>query len=70
MADPANIETIQARLHLEAIQSVRCMVLQRFLAEFDPRTSDLDRTYLELLHRAQTAIAAALEAEGESSDVP
>lgn len=60
MADTTNIETLQAQIRRDAVQVVRCTVLRRLLAEFDPQHSDLTLDYAGLLVRVRDVITTAM----------
>lgn len=59
MADTTNIETIQARLHQEALLTMRAAALRRLLVEWDPQSTDAQATYVELLERAHRVLDEA-----------
>lgn len=65
MADPANIEALQAQRGQASREANRRAVLQRLLVEFAPQPDNPTLDYRGLLQRAQAAIAKELaEQEG------
>ena len=65
MADPANIEAIQAERAQVTTLATRSYALRRLLAEFAPQPDDAQLDYRGLLQRAEAVIATALtHAEG------
>ena len=68
MADPANIEAIQATKAEEARLVVRMDAVQRLLAILGPRPDDAHVGYIALLQRARNALTKELQQQGVDDD--
>ena len=64
MADPTNIEAIQAAKAQEAWLVVRMDAVQRLLAVLNPRPDDARMGYIALLQRARNALTKELQEQG------
>jgi predicted component of type VI protein secretion system len=70
MADPANLETLQAQREQETQQLYRRNALRHALSVLDPQPGDVALDYGALLTRLQDVITAALAAQHPEAAQP
>ena len=66
MADPANLETLQAQREQETQQLYRRNALRHTLSVLDPQPGDVTLDYGALLTRLQAVLTAELAAQSET----
>jgi hypothetical protein len=70
MADPANLETLQAQREQETQQLYRRNALRHALSVLDPQPGDVALDYAALLTRLQDVLTAELAAQHSEAAPP